>query len=113
MALIEIHQSHYHGGGARLTQIERSLVVLLLQGKLIMNDLSALQAKMSELAATAAESNATLAGLAQAVLDLKTSGDVQAGIDELVAEAQAILVGIAAAEDAADDQLPPDGIAAA
>lgn len=69
------------------------------------NDLTALQAKMNELQAKADETNATLAGLAQAVVDLK-AGD-QAAIDALTAQAQAILDSLAAAEDAADDQLPP------
>lgn len=72
------------------------------------NDLTVLQATMTALEAKATETNATLAGLAQAIIDLKNSqpADVQAGIDALATQAQSILDGLAAAEDAADDQLP-------
>lgn len=73
------------------------------------NDLTALSAKLDELKAKATETNVTLAGLAQAVIDLKnatTAEDKQAQIDALTATAQEILDGLSAAEDAADDQLP-------
>lgn len=72
-----------------------------------MNDLSKLEATITALETKAAENNATLAGLAQAIIDLKTSADVQAAIDALTTKAQAVLDAITVAEDAADDQLPP------
>lgn len=72
-----------------------------------MNDLTQLNAKIDALSTKVTETNATLAGLAQAVIDLKASGDVQAGIDALVAKAQTVLDSLTVAEDAADDQLPP------
>ena len=71
-----------------------------------MNDLTQLNAKIDALSAKIDETTATLAGLAQAVIDLKASGDVQAGIDALAAKAQDALDKLTAAEDAADDQLP-------
>lgn len=71
-----------------------------------MNDLTQLNAKIDALSTKIDETTATLAGLAQAVIDLKASGDVQAGIDALAAKAQAALDALTTAEDAADDQLP-------
>lgn len=94
------------GNAAILAAIVALGVNLNLTRTEIMNDLTQLQATMDALAAKATETNATLAGLAQAVIDLKNSGDVQAGIDALAAQAQGILDGLTTAEDAADDQLP-------
>lgn len=71
-----------------------------------MNDLTQLNAKIDALSAKVTETNATLAGLAQAVIDLKNSTDIQADIDALTAKAQTVLDSLTAAEDAADDQLP-------
>jgi uncharacterized coiled-coil protein SlyX len=90
----------------QLDRIEVSLSSLLRKVKHMANDLTGLDAKVDELGAKAAEANATLAGLAQAVVDLKTAVDQQAAIDAITAKAQAILDGLTAAEDAADDQLP-------
>lgn len=72
-----------------------------------MNDLTQLNTKIDALSTKIDETTATLAGLAQAVIDLKASGDVQAGIDALAAKAQDALDKLTAAEDTADDQLPP------
>lgn len=72
-----------------------------------MNDLTQLNTKIDDLSTKVDETTATLAGLAQAVIDLKASGDVQAGIDALAAKAQGVLDKLTVAEDAADDQLPP------
>lgn len=75
-------------------------------------DLTRMEATVAALEAKGAETNATLAGLAQAVVDLKNtlppSDDpaVQAKVDELTARAEGVLAGITVAEDAADDQLP-------
>lgn len=95
---------------ARLARIEDAIralgINLNLTRTAIMNDLTQLDATLEALKVKADEANATLAGLAQAVIDLKNSGDVQAGIDALTAKAQGILDGLAAAEDAADEQLP-------
>lgn len=71
-----------------------------------MNDLTQLNAKIDALSAKVTETNATLAGLAQAVIDLKNSTDIQADIDALTAKAQTVLDSLTVAEDAADDQLP-------
>lgn len=89
-----------------LADIARALASLNVIGVKIMNDLTQLQATVTALEAKVDESIATLADLAQAVIDLKASGDVQAGIDALAAQAQAVLDKLATAEDAADDQLP-------
>ena len=70
------------------------------------NDFTAAKAVLAALEAKVNESAATLAGLAQAVVDLKNSVDVQADIDSLTAQAQGVLDSLTAAEDAADDQLP-------
>lgn len=73
------------------------------------NDLTQLEATIAALEAKSDETNTTLAGLAQAVVDLKNAGtpeDKQAQIDALQVRAQAILDKQTAAEDAADDQLP-------
>lgn len=72
------------------------------------NDLSVLQGTVEALKVKSAEVVATLAGLAQAIIDLKNAApaDVQAGIDALAVDAQAVLDGLSVAEDAADDQLP-------
>lgn len=90
-----------------LARIAKALDTLVIVGVSIMNDLSKLEAAVTDLEAKVTETNATLAGLAQAVIDLKASGDVQAGIDALETRAKAVLASLAAAEDAADDQLPP------
>lgn len=89
------------------TAVDRIVTAINLKGNAIMNDLSLLNAAVAALETKAAETNATLAGLAQAIVDLKASGDVQAGIDALTVQAEGILAGLSAAEDAADDQLPP------
>ena len=82
---------------------------------------TALQTTNDDLTTKVTESNATLAGLSQAVLDLTAQlanipvpESVQPAIDALTAQAtdinakaQATLASLAAAEDAADDQLPP------
>ena len=72
------------------------------------NDVSALNAVVDALNAKVEETNATLKGLAQAVVDLKgtVNPDVQPQIDAVTAKAQGILDSLTAAEDAADDQLP-------
>ena len=95
-------------GDPRLDRLEASIATLIKGVQRMSNDLSVLQTVVGNLEAKATETNATLAGLAQAVIDLKNSqpSDVQAGIDALVVRAQAVLDGLTAAEDAADDQLP-------
>lgn len=92
----------------RLDQIIAALGALTTGQTTMSNDLTALQATLTALEAKAAETNVTLTGLAQAVLDLKNAqpADVQAAIDALTAQAQGILDGLTVAEDAADDQLP-------
>lgn len=100
---IDVHH-YFHGS---LDDVKLNLI---LKGiKTMSNDLTKLQAVVTALEAKADETNVTLAGLAQAVVDLKNAqpADVQAGIDALVVQAQAILDKQTAAEDAADDQLPP------
>lgn len=88
------------------TAVDRIVTAINLKGTAIMNDLTQLTAAVDALETKATETNATLAGLAQAIIDLKATGDVQAGIDALTTKAQGILDGLSAAEDAADDQLP-------
>ena len=88
------------------TTIDKIVAVINQKGTAIMNDLTQLKATVDALETKVAETNTTLAGLAQAVVDLKATGDVQAGIDALTTKAQGILDSLAAAEDAADDQLP-------
>lgn len=97
------------------------LRAILIQGALMADDLSLLQAEVASLKsdvttfrAEASEASATLAGLAQRIIDLVNAPDQQAAIDALVAEAAAIRADLAsgrselvAAEDAADEQLPP------
>lgn len=94
---------------ARLSKIEITVQDINYRTRIMANDLSVLQATITALEAKATETNATLAGLAQAIIDLKASlpPDVQPQIDALAAQAQKILDGLTAAEDAADDQLPP------
>ncbi len=89
----------------QLDRIELSLSSLLRKVKTIMNDLTNLQGKFDALEAKSDEVVSTLTGLAQAIVDLKASGDVQAGIDALADRAQAVLDKLGSAEDAADDQL--------
>lgn len=86
--------------------VDRLIAAINLKGNTIMNDLTQLKAKLDALSTKTDETIATLAGLAQAIIDLKASGDVQAGIDALAAQAQGVLDKLSAAEDAADDQLP-------
>jgi uncharacterized coiled-coil protein SlyX len=74
--------------------------------KLMANDLTALETVVAALEAKVAETNVTLGGLAQAVVDLGSAQDKQAAIDALTVRGQAILDSLAAAEDAADDKLP-------
>lgn len=88
------------------TAVDRIVAAINRNGGIIMNDLTKLETAINNLEAKITETNATLAGLAQAVIDLKASGDVQAGIDALAAKAEAALASLSAAEDAADDQLP-------
>lgn len=88
------------------TAVDRLASIIDLKGNAIMNDLTQLEAKLTALEAKIAETTTTLAGLAQAVIDLKATGDVQAGIDALAARAQSALNALSTAEDAADDQLP-------
>jgi uncharacterized phage infection (PIP) family protein YhgE len=104
---VHIHQDYEFG--RRFDRVDRALALLTMKGNQVSNDLTVLQATVAALGAKATETNATLAGLAQAIIDLKNAqpADVQAGIDALAAEAQTILDGLTAAEDSADDQLPP------
>lgn len=97
------------GNTARLQRIEALLTRINERTADMANDFTHLQDVLSALEAKAIETNATLAGLAQAIIDLKNSppGDVQPQIDALAAQAQSILDGLTTAEDAADDQLPP------
>lgn len=83
-----------------------AIAALLKKGDKMINDLEQLKTAMAALESKVTEANATLTGLAQAVVDLKNSANVQAGIDELTAKAQQILQSLTTAEDAADDQLP-------
>jgi uncharacterized coiled-coil protein SlyX len=106
MALRIEHHVFLHFDAGQLSGIEASLASLTRKVSDMANDFTGLDAKMDELAAKSAEANATLAGLAQAVVDLKNAVDQQAAIDALTAKAQAILDAQTAAEDAADDQLP-------
>ena len=88
------------------TAIDKIVAVINLKGNAIMNDLTQLEAKLTALETKITETTTTLAGLAQAIIDLKATGDVQAGIDALAARAQSALDALTTAEDAADDQLP-------
>lgn len=90
-------------------ELTAALAALLKKGDQIMNDLKKLEDTVAALEAKVDETNDTLKGLAQEVIDLKASGDVQAGIDALTVKAQGILDKLSAAEDAADDQLPAAG----
>lgn len=103
--VIQVH--HYiHFDAGQLSGIESSLSTILGKVSTMSNDLTNLDAKLDELKAKSDETQATLAGLAQAIIDLKNAGDIQPAIDALTAKAQEILDGLSAAEDAADDQLP-------
>ena len=86
--------------------VDRVIAAINLKGNAIMNDLKKLEDTITALETKVIENNATLAGLAQAIIDLKATGDVQAGIDALAARAQSALDALSTAEDAADDQLP-------
>jgi hypothetical protein len=94
------HFLHFDAPG-----IERALLRIIRTGATIMADLSVLQATVDALGVKATETNATLAALAQAVVDLKNAPDQQAAIDAITAQAQGVLDGLSAAEDAADDAL--------
>lgn len=82
-----------------------ALAALLKKGDAIMNDLTQLKGKMNDLEAKADESNKTLLDLAQKVLDLQKSGNIQADINALAEQAQRILEKQSIAEDQADDAL--------
>lgn len=97
---------HIQFDTGQLAGIESSLSLLLGKVTNMANDLTGLDAKIAELDLKADEAIATLVGLAQAVVDLTAAGNQQEAIDALTARAQAILDKVAAAEDAADDQLP-------
>jgi len=92
---------------ARLDDIVSQTRAIAGKVNTMANDFTALQATIDALSAKVAENGDTLAGLAQAVIDLKGAVDQQPAIDALVVKAQAILDKITADEDAADDQLPP------
>jgi uncharacterized coiled-coil protein SlyX len=89
-----------------LAEIVTALASLNKTGVRIMNNLKKLDDTITALEAKSAETVQTLGALAQAVIDLKNSGDVQAGIDALAARAQTIVDNLGAAEDSADDQVP-------
>ena len=97
---------HITFDAGQLSGIESSLSSLLGKVNTMANDLTGLDAKVDELGAKVSEANATLAGLAQAVVDLKNAADMQGAIDSITAKAQGILDALTAAEDSADDQLP-------
>ncbi len=80
---------------------------ILKEIKKMANDVTQLKAKVAELKVKSDEVVATLVGLAQAVVDLKNSTDIQKDIDAVTADAQVILDNLTTAEDSADDQLPP------
>ena len=89
-----------------LAEVVTALTTLNLTGVRIMNNLTDLESKITALETKVTETVDTLKGLAKEVVDLKASGDVQAGIDALAARAQNVLDSLTTAEDAADDQLP-------
>lgn len=76
------------------------LNLILKELKLMSNDLSVLQVKLDAVKAKAEKLEVDFAALAQKVIDLQASqpADVQAGIDALVVEAQAILDGMNVAD---------------
>jgi len=86
-------------------ELTAALAALLKKGDAIMNDVTVLKQKMDALEAKSTEANKTLTDLAQRVIDLQKSGNIQADIDALADQAQRILDAQSAAEDAADDQL--------
>ncbi len=89
----------------KLRRVEFKLNKLGVQ---MATDYAVLQAKMVEVDAKVAESEATLLGLAAEVVRLKEAiqtGD-QATVDAVVAHAQAIVDRLTVTEDTADDQLP-------
>lgn len=101
------HHVFFHFDAGQLSGIESSLSTILGKVSTMSNDLTNLDAKLDELKAKSDETQATLTGLAQAIVDLKNAADIQPAIDALTSKAQEILDGLTAAEDAADDQLPP------
>jgi len=84
-------------------ELTAALAALLKKGDAIMNDVTVLKQKMDALEAKSTEANKTLTDLAQRVIDLQKSGNIQADIDALADQAQRILDAQSAAEDAADD----------
>ncbi len=73
------------------------------------NDLSKLQQAIADLTTESGTVVTTLAGLAQAVVDLKnatTPVDQQVAIDALTVQAQAILTNLKTADTAAETELP-------
>ncbi len=100
---------YHHFADAALERIEMLLNHVLDQGYDMADNFDALEAVVTALEAKAAENNATLAGLAQAIIDLKgivVPPSEQPRIDGLFLRAQAVLDSIDVAEGNADDQLP-------
>jgi len=83
-------------------ELTAALAALLKKGDAIMNDVTVLKQKMDALEAKSTEANKTLTDLAQRVIDLQKSGNIQADIDALADQAQRILDAQSAAEDAAE-----------
>lgn len=83
-----------------VNQDDVKLNLILKELKLMSNDLSVLQVKLDAVKVKAEKLEADFAALAQKVLDLQASqpADVQAGIDALAVEAQAILDGMNVAD---------------
>lgn len=97
---------HLQFDGGAFSRVESLLSTILERLNAMTNDLTGLDAKLAELDTKTDEVVTTLSGLAQEVIDLKNATNQQDAIDRLTARAQTILDKIAAAEDAADDQLP-------
>lgn len=87
-------------------ELTAALAALLKKGDQIMNDLTQLQKTVSDLGDKVNETTQTLKDLANEVINLKNTSDVQSQIDQLTAKAQTILDNLTVAEDAADDQVP-------
>lgn len=96
---------------SRLDDLSSLLVRLYQQGLQMATDIDILESTLTSLEAKVAETSATLTALATTVVDLRAlignSQALEAAVTHAAARADKMLAALAAAEDAADDALPP------
>lgn len=109
----ETQDARYQQIISRLDRLSGSVAMLHNQGRKMANDIETLEATLTALESKVAESSATLTALATTVLDLRdligNTAQLEAAVTHAAARAEKMLNALAAAEDAADDALPPTG----